>query len=147
MRLSTKTRYGLRALVDLAARQGQGPILIESIARRQDVSRKYLDAIFGRLREAGLLRSQRGAKGGVMLGRSAELITVADVVRALEGPIRLVDCDNGGKPCNHRDLCVTHDLWGDLAGMIETYLEGMTVGELSKRMLQKEAAGSAMYHI
>lgn len=147
MRLSTKTRYGLRALVDLAARQGQGPILIESIARRQEVSRKYLDAIFGRLREAGLLRSQRGAKGGVMLGRDAELITVAEVVRALEGPIRLVDCDSGGKPCQRRDICVTHDLWRDLADLIEKHMEEVTVGELSKRMLQREAAGSSMYYI
>ncbi len=147
MRLSTKTRYGLRALVDLAAREGQGPILIESIARRQEVSRKYLDAIFGRLREAGLLRSQRGAKGGVMLGRSADLISVAEVVRALEGPIRLVDCDAGGKACGRRDICVTHDLWRDIAEMIEKHMDGVTVGDLSKQMLQKEAAGSSMYHI
>ena len=147
MRLSTKTRYGLRALVDLAARQGQGPILIDTIAQRQEVSRKYLDAIFGRLREAGLLRSQRGAKGGVMLARKAELINVAEVVRALEGPIRLVDCDSDGKPCQRKDLCVTHDLWRDLAGMIEHRLEEVTVGDLSEQMLQKEAAVSAMYHI
>ena len=147
MRLSTKTRYGLRALVDLATRQGQGPILIDTIARRQEVSRKYLDAIFGRLREAGLLRSQRGAKGGVMLARNAELITVADVLRALEGPIRLVDCDTGGKACRRKDLCVTHDLWDELAGMIEQRLEQVTVGELAKQMLIKEAAGMSMYHI
>lgn len=147
MRLSTKTRYGLRALVDLAAREGQGPILIESIARRQEVSRKYLDAIFGRLREAGLLRSQRGAKGGVMLARDAELITVADVVRALEGPIRLVDCDASGKPCQRKDICVTLDLWQDLAELIEKRMEEVTVSELSKQMLKKEAAGSPMYHI
>jgi Rrf2 family protein len=147
MRLSTKTRYGLRALVDLAARDGQGPILIESIARRQEVSRKYLDAIFGRLREAGLLLSQRGAKGGVMLGRNADLITVAEVVRALEGPIRLVDCDNGGKPCQRRDICVTHDLWKDVADLMEKRMEEVTVGQLSKQMLQREAAGSSMYYI
>ncbi|MFH1531852.1 MAG: Rrf2 family transcriptional regulator [Pseudomonadota bacterium] len=147
MRLSTKTRYGLRAMVDLATHDGQGPILIESIARRQEVSRKYLDAIFGRLREAGLLRSQRGAKGGVMLGRKADLITVADVVRALEGPIRLVDCETGGKPCRRKEICVTHDLWIDIAELMEKKMEGVTVGELSTQMLLKEAAGSSMYHI
>ena len=147
MRLSTKTRYGLRALVDLATRQGQGPILIDTIAKRQEVSRKYLDAIFGRLREAGLLRSQRGAKGGVMLARKADLVTVAEVVRALEGPIRLVDCDADGKPCNRKEFCVTHDLWRDLALMIENRMEGVTIGELAEKMVQKEAAVSAMYYI
>ncbi|MBM4370693.1 MAG: Rrf2 family transcriptional regulator [Deltaproteobacteria bacterium] len=147
MRLSTKTRYGLRALVDLAARPGQGPVLIDAVARRQEISRKYLDAIFGRLREAGLVRSQRGAHGGVTLARDPAGISIAEVVRALDGPILLVDCRSGEAACTRGDRCVTAELWQDLSRRLERAMEEVTVGELATRLLQKEAAGSSMFHI
>ena len=147
MQLSTKTRYGLRAMVDLSIREGQGPILIDSIARRQEVSRKYLDAIFSRLREAGLVRSQRGAKGGVMLGRPSNSITVADVVEALDGPVDLVDCGHGHDDCARRSHCATQILWLDLSRIIVDHLAARTLDQLASHQRQLDEEKSLTYHI
>lgn len=147
MFLSTKTRYGLRAMVELASREGAGPVLIDTIAMSQEISRKYLDAIFSRLRESGLIQSQRGAKGGVMLAKPATTITVADVVRCLDGPIRLVDCGTGNKECGRALVCVTQELWKDLSLELEQRMESVTVGDLAERLKLKEQTNPLLYYI
>ena len=114
MKLSTKGRYGLRALIDLAVHsQGGTPVSIMSISARQDLSERYLEQLMAMLKKAGIVRSIRGAGGGYVLARDAGDISVGDVLRALEGKLDPVDCaglDPGGE-CRAADSCVTKYVW------------------------------------
>lgn len=116
MKLSTKGRYGLRALIDLAQNSGEEPVSITSISTRQDLSERYLEQLMSMLKKAGLVRSVRGAGGGYVLARKLEEISVGDVLRALEGSLEPVDCagfePDGG--CSVSDSCVTKYVWKKL---------------------------------
>lgn len=114
MKLSTKGRYGLRAIVDLAVNQQQGPVSISSIAARQSLSENYLEQLMSRLKKAELVRSVRGAQGGYVLQRDPEKISVGDVLRALEGDITPVACigiDGMEGGCSSAHTCVTKYVW------------------------------------
>jgi len=147
MKLSTRVRYGLRALVELADIQKDSPVLLDTVAKRQDISRKYLDSIFSGFKAAGLVRSTRGAGGGFVLGKPANAITIADVYRALEGDFRLVDCVQGAAKCAALDYCVTTAFWQHFSKVLEVEMEKVTVAQLVESARRKRDTGSSMYYI
>jgi len=147
MKLSSRVRYGLRALVELADIQTDTPVLLETVASRQGISRKYLDAIFARLKAAGLLRSTRGVGGGFVLGKPADSITLAEVYQALEGPIHLADCLSDHQVCARHDDCPTVKVWADMSRIMFDYLNGVTVGDLVRRRREQQAASNNMFFI
>lgn len=134
MRLSTKGRYGLRAMLDIAQSQEDGPVAIHTIAQRQDLSSRYLEQLLIPLKQAGLVKSVRGSQGGYVLGRTADGITVGDVIRVLEGPIAPVDCVNELNPddCDRADYCVTKKIWSRLRDSIVEVLDSYTLDDLMK---------------
>lgn len=133
MRVSTKGRYGLRAMVDLAENEEGKAIPIRKISARQDISEQYLEQLFATLRKAGLVKSVRGAHGGYMLNHDPEDITVADILITLEGPIAPVDCVVEEDFCNYIDKCVIHGLWEELADAINSVIENMTLADLKEK--------------
>ena len=140
LKLSTKGRYGLRAMIDLARHHGEGPVLVRSIAERQEVSSKYLHALLASLKAAKLVRSVRGSGGGYTLARPDQDIHVIQILEALEGPIAVVDCVADAEVCNRAETCATRDLWTDLSRAFEDTLTGLTLEELSRRQEEKEAS-------
>lgn len=135
MRISTKGRYGLRALFDLAVHQGSKgnrPVSLREISERQRISEAYLEQLFAPLRHHGLVRSVRGAQGGYVLAQPASQITVADIIRALEGPVAPVDCvrEDEGEICNYAENCVAHLVWLRLRDSINRTLESITLEDM-----------------
>ncbi len=148
MKLSTKGRYGLRALVDLAANGGEEAVSITSIAGRQDLSESYLEQLMRLLRRSGLVESVRGAQGGYRLARPADTISVGDVLRALEGDLKAVDCsgfmEEGG--CSGSDLCVTKYVWKRVNDAIERTVDSIMLSELiheSKALMAQQGVTAA----
>lgn len=133
MRVSTKGRYGLRAMVDLAEHEEGKAIPIRKISARQNISEQYLEQLFATLRKAGLVKSVRGAHGGYMLNYDPEDITVADILITLEGPIAPVDCVVEDDFCNYIDKCVIHGLWEELAEAISGVIDNMTLADLKEK--------------
>lgn len=131
MKLSTKSRYGLRALFDIAFHSGMLPGQIKDISRRQNISPRYLEQIFQELKKAGLLKSKRGPQGGYRLTRKPEEIAVLDVIRATEGKLALVECEAPGKEaCNFDTQCVTQHVWQGAAKALADYLSGISLADL-----------------
>src|SRR4030042_3121186 len=114
MRLSTKGRYGVRALLDVALHNETGPVLLKDIARRQDVSAQYLEHLISPLIKAGILRSRRGSRGGMSLGRTPDEINLSQVVEILEGSLAPVECVDNPEVCSRSSSCVTRDVWVEL---------------------------------
>lgn len=133
MRLSTRTRYGLRAMVELASEEAKVPVMVRKIAEQQQISKKYLDIIFTALKLAGLVRAIRGATGGFLLTRSPEEITIAEIVEALEGTISPVDCCPTPDICQRSEACAARLLWMDLEAAIRAVLGDLTLAELVAR--------------
>lgn len=134
MKLSTKGRYGLRAMVDLVAHSREEPVSIASIAARQSISERYLEQLLAKLRRAGLVSSVRGAGGGYIPGRDAGEISVGDVLRALEGNLDPVDCpglteENG---CGKADVCVTKYVWKRINDSINRTVDEIKISDLVK---------------
>jgi len=138
MRVSTKGRYGLRALVDLAEHEAGKAIPIREISERQNISEQYLEQLFATLRKAELVKSVRGAHGGYMLNHEAEDITVSDIITTLEGPIAPVDCVIEDDFCNYVDKCVIHGLWAELADAINGVIENMTLADLRDKAVKEK---------
>ena len=130
MRVSTKGRYGLRAMFELAWSFGEGPLLMSAIAERQGLSRKHLHALLTSLKSAGLVRSIRGPGGGFVLTRSPDQIKLSEVLRALEGPLSLVDCVADRRSCDRANRCAARGVWQKLSGAIEEVLDGVTLEDL-----------------
>ena len=147
MKLSTKGRYGTRALLDLALHQGEGLILLKDIARRQEVSLQYLEHLITPLIAAGLVKSTRGARGGVLLVKPPSEIKLGEVVQLLEGSIALVDCVNNPDTCHRSDFCATRDIWIDMKNAMSQVLDSTTIQDLVERQRQKGQAETEMYHI
>ena len=145
MKLSTKTRYGLRALLYMAERyNGERTVPLGEIAKEQQVSEKYLEQLFIKLRRKEIIQGVRGAQGGYILQRHPRDVTVASVVLALEGDITFADCLTGGG-CRNRDSCATHDLWARLKDSIDGILEDTTLYDLvnGNRRGTDQAPGAA----
>jgi len=155
MRLSTKTRYGVRAIFDLAYHHQDQPALAaqaKDIARREHIPLRYLEQIFQDLKRAGLVESKRGPRGGYFLKREADKITLGDVVRALQGPIEemfVVEDEDSSGPSLPRD--VTVPLWRELAEHVSRWFDGVTIRDLVKRGeelgVPRANAGQPMYFI
>ena len=132
MKLSTKGRYGLRAMVDLVVHSEEEPVSIASIAARQHISESYLEQLIAKLKKAGLVTSVRGAMGGYIPSRKTETISVGDVLRALEGSLDPVDCpgleDENG--CGGADVCVTKYVWKRINDSINDTVDSIYIGEL-----------------
>jgi len=147
MKLSTRGRYGLRALLDLAVHQGEGMVLLKDIARRQEVSLPYLEHLITPLIAAGLVKSTRGARGGVLLVRPPAEVTLTEVVLLLEGSIAPADCVNDPKVCSRSASCVTRDVWIQIKDAMTQVLDSTTLQDLVERQRQKEQTETRMYHI
>lgn len=132
MKLSTKGRYGLRAMLDMALSEETGPIASHTIAQRQDISERYLEQLLIPLKQAGLVKSIRGSQGGYVLGRAPQDISVGDIIRVLEGPLAPVDCVNELNPedCKRADACVTRLIWTKVRDSIADILDSYTLADL-----------------
>ena len=147
MRLSTKGRYGTRAMVDLALNATNSPVSSRDIAERERVSRGYLEQILLRLSSRNLVRPVRGRAGGFLLARSASQITAAQIVEALEGPINVVDCTEDPACCERSFFCVTRDVWCGVSRAIDDHLSGITLADMAGRERQMREARAATYSI
>ncbi len=147
MKLSTRGRYGTRALLDLAIHQGQGRILLKDIAQRQQISLRYLEHLIAPLIAGGMVRSTRGAKGGVLLSRPAENIKLSEVIQLLEGSVAPVECINNPGVCDRSGSCATRDIWGEMKQAIDEVLESTTLQDLVERQKRKDQLGEIMYYI
>lgn len=130
MQLSTKTRYGLRALLDIALHADKGPVVLREMEERQGVSKAYLEQLSLLLQSAGFIRSIRGKKGGFVLTRTPSDIRMYEVVKALERTVALVDCVNDPQACPRTDHCATRKLWQLLTDVIHRELEAITLQDL-----------------
>ena len=137
MKLSTKSTYGLRAMVNIAACGGKDAVPIKDIAEKEGISSIYLEQLLNKLRREDLVRSVRGPKGGYVLSRSASRITVGDVVKTLEGNISPVDCASGRESwkavCGRSKNCMTKVVWAKLAKAIDDCLESVTLADLCNK--------------
>ena len=142
MKLSTKGRYGVKAMVDLAINYGGSPVSIKSISQRQNISEYYLEQLFSSLRKAKLIKSIRGAQGGYILNRQPEDITVSDIIEVLEGPIEISDCLDD-VTCNNVDCCATRLLWKKIKTSIDEVTNSVTLKDIVedyKAMKEKNEA-------
>jgi len=132
MKLSTKGRYGVKAMLDLALHSKEGHVSLKSIAERQELSENYLEQLFAGLKKAGLVRSLRGAQGGYTLSADSSDITIGAILRALEGSLAPVDCahKDGGGGCCKADECVTKFLWDKISDSINSVVDSMTLKDL-----------------
>ena len=151
MKLSTKSRYGIRAMFDLAMKYGAGPVSLRTIANRQGLSEHYLEQLMFSLRKARLVKSIRGAYGGYLLSRAPKEITIGDVLHTLEGPVIPTECvsDDQGYQCANTEDCVTRIIWERLKEKIDEVLDQMTLEDLCQHAIQKQQKDEKgfMYHI
>ena len=152
MRLSTKGRYAVMAMVDLAQHSAGEPISLAEIAERQEISLSYLEQLFAMLRKGGLVRSVRGPGGGYLLAHQRSETRIADIILAVDEPIRATRCTPGAPiGCRgNRSRCATHDLWEELGNQIHLYLSSVTLGDVCERRVlgtsgrvHRETFGSA----
>jgi len=147
MKLSTRGRYGTRALLELALHYGEGPVPLKNIARSQQISLQYLEHIVTPLVAAGIIRSTPGARGGVWLARPPREVKLSGVIGLLEGSMAPVECVNNPEICDRSELCVTRDIWSELKKVINGVLESTTLQDLVERQKGKEQPEEVMYHI
>ncbi len=132
MKLSTKGRYGLRAVIDLARYAKEEPVSLAAVAERQNISISYLEQLIAKLKKAGIVKSTRGAQGGYTLAKAPEEISVGDILRALEGNLNPVDCveANGDTTCAASDFCVTKYVWKRISDSINETVDAIFLSEL-----------------
>jgi Rrf2 family transcriptional regulator, iron-sulfur cluster assembly transcription factor len=129
MRLTTKGRFAVTAMVDLAMRQTRGPVTLAAISERQHISLSYLEQLFGKLRRAQLVSSVRGPGGGYNLAQSPQAIKVADIIAAVDEPLDATQCA-GKENCHDDKRCMTHDLWATLNEKMHDYLSSVSLADL-----------------
>ena len=137
MRLSTKGRYAVMAMVDLASHSKGSPVALADIADRQEISLSYLEQLFGRLRKGGLVKSVRGPGGGYLLARPSNMTRVSDIILAVDEPIQTTRCTLGSPAgChNNKGRCLTHDLWEELGNQIYLYLSSISLADVCDRRI------------
>lgn len=158
MRLTTKSRYGLRALFDIAYNCGTAPAQIQDISRRQDISPRYLEQIFQNLKRAGILKSKRGPQGGYYLARTPDKITVLEILNATEQDVLLVECagmtakkSRRTTDCSLEGKCVTQTVWEEASALLDGFFSGITLQTLCERGramgIKREEDHRFMYYI
>ncbi len=150
MRLTTKGRFAVTAMIDLALRQGKGPVTLSGISQRQAISLSYLEQLFGKLRRHEIVESIRGPGGGYSLARRADKVTVADIIIAVDEPLDATQC--GGKEnCHGADAatgarCMTHELWATLNEKMVDYLDSVSLQDLVDQQNQKNSEQVVVVH-
>lgn len=139
MRLTTKGRYAVTAMLDLAFHSQTRPVTLTDIATRQTISLSYLEQLFARLRKAGMVKGVRGPGGGYKLSRGADEINIAEIIVAVDEQVDSTKCGGKGN-CQNNQHCLTHDLWMGLSDQIRDYLAGISLGSLLERDLINEVA-------
>ena len=147
MKLSTKSRYSLRAMLHLALNQTDGVVMAREIAERQNLPETYLEQLMLALRKAGLVSAIRGARGGYMLARRPEDITLAQIVVALEGTLSIADCCDVPNCCIDPVSCALKDIFDDVNSALYGAFDCVTLAELARRQRTKELAEAPMYYI
>jgi len=139
MKLSTRTRYAMRALIELSQNTGKGPLQLKIIAKRQDISVKYLEQLMAVLRSAGLVRSVRGSKGGYVLAKDPAQIKLSDAFHCLEGTVTTVECVENEDYCRRFADCAARQVWKQVQMAIENVLQSMTLQDLINKPIENKA--------
>ncbi len=139
MKLTTKGRFAVTAMLDLALNGAEGPVTLAGISKRQRISLSYLEQLFGKLRRRALVESVRGPGGGYNLARPAEQMSVAEIMQAVEEQIDSTQC-GGRENCHDNTRCMTHDLWEELNATVHGFLAGVTLAQLVERQRTKPVA-------
>ncbi|MBC7333790.1 MAG: Rrf2 family transcriptional regulator [Actinobacteria bacterium] len=147
MKISTRTRYGIRLMINLAKNYGKGFSLLKDISKKEGVSEKYLSLIVIPLKGAGLLNTTRGVHGGYRLSKPPSEIKVKDIVEVLEGDLFLIDCVKNSRLCKRSNECVSRDLWVNLSNEITNYLTSITLMDLLKWEEKKSKSSAIDYCI
>jgi Rrf2 family protein len=147
MKISTKGRYGLRVLLDIATHQENGPVILRDIAKRQRISEKYLWQVINPMKSAGFVNSSRGAKGGYMLAKGSAEITLLDVINVLEGPICVVDCVDEPESCDRSSVCVARGVWNKIEASIKATMAEITLKQVVENEKDVVASASLSYVI
>jgi Rrf2 family protein len=154
MKLSTQSRYGVRAIFDIAFHSEGSEAQVKDISRRQGISARYLEQIFQKLKKGGVLGSRRGPSGGYILNRKPEQITVGEIVRITEGqldPVRCLDPEDSKRPCSRSGACVTQVVWNEAGKRLKDYFDSLTVGDLCRMAqdmgIERESDYKLMYYI
>jgi Rrf2 family protein len=147
LKLSTRTRYGTRALLELALHKGDEPVFLKDIARQQQISLPYLEHLIAPLIAGGVIRSTKGPKGGISLARKPGDIKLIEITQLLEGSMAPVECVDDPAACNRSEFCVTRDVWTQLKEVMEGVLESMTLQDLVEKQKSKGRKESSMYYI
>jgi len=142
MKFSTKGRYGVRLMLDLALHAGDEPVTLKDIAARQEISEKYLSNLIPLLRNAGFVHSVRGSQGGYTLARPPRDITLKDILLALEGSMCLVECIEKPELCQRSEQCLMRDVWSEVTGKMRAALESFTLEAMMERQMLKQAVPS-----
>jgi Rrf2 family protein len=146
MKLSTRGRYAVRLMLDLAFNQEDKPVLLREIAGRQEISFRYLEQLILNLKAAGLVKSIRGAKGGFVLARPPSEITLLKIFKASEGSLSIVDCLGDNSFCKRRETCVSHKLWLEMKEAMEAVLSRWTLAKLVEQYLGKQTGGEFLLY-
>ena len=133
--------------MDLALHYGEGPILLKDIAKRQQISGRYLEHVIVSLKVAGLVKSMRGARGGFSLAKPPFQIRLSEIIQIMEGSIAMVECVDDPKVCSRADLCVTRDIWTEMKKAMNGVLESTTLQDLIERQREKRKPEAVMYYI
>jgi Rrf2 family protein len=154
MRLSTKSRYGVRAIFDIAYHSEGLETQVNDISRRQEISPRYIEQIFQKLKKAGIIGSKRGPKGGYFLVKKPEEITVGEIIRVTEGdidPVLCLDPEDPDQPCGRSKECVTRIIWNEAGNRLKEYFDSVTIRNLCDNAqemgIKKEMRGRLMYYI
>ncbi len=132
MKLTTKGRYAVTAMIDLAMNQSVGPVSLKSISDSQGISLSYLEQLFSKMKRNDLVVGSRGPGGGYVLARDTHRISIADIILAVDEPLDITECE-GEQNCNDGRRCLSHDLWSDLSDQLHDFLAGIHLGELMER--------------
>lgn len=146
MKLSTKGKYGIKAMVDLAIHYGKLPTSIKSISKRQNISEYYLEQLFSSLRKAELIKSIRGAQGGYILNKAPSEISIADILDILEGPIEISECLENGQ-CSNKSFCASRLFWAKLKKSIDSVTQSMTLQDVIDDFNNEKNAGEKNHEI
>ena len=143
MKLTTRGRYAVTAMLDVAMHSTHGPVSLAEVAERQHLSLSYLEQLFARLRRCGLVRSSRGPGGGYRLSRDPAEVTIADVIMAVDEPVDVTRC-GGLVNCNQDSRCLTHDLWVELSRQMQDFLSSRSLTDVLQRHLEARGVAPAM---
>jgi Rrf2 family transcriptional regulator, cysteine metabolism repressor len=147
MKLSTRTRYGTRALLELALHEEGGPVFLKDIARKQQLSLAYLEHLVTPLISGGIIRSTKGPKGGITLAKKPEDIKLSEITLLLEGSVAPVECVDHPEVCDRSSACVTREVWGKMKNAMDGVLESVTLQDLVEKQKKQGQPEESMYYI